>query len=114
MNKPQLMAVNWNTKEMICGTEESVRIIYKIWEDKKDKIKIRVYNKLLWELWLEKPNDGEILNLIDCLQQDRSLVLNDYEEYLSVTEFLFLHDTSFTISNIDSMSNSCTINIEND
>lgn len=120
MNEPELMAINWNNGERICGTGCTVEQVVNLWkityedEKMKSKIKIRCYNGTLWNIWKYSWQDGEVLALIGCLQEDRKIEIGNTDEYQTITEFLWLHDTSFTVSKIDSRYNSCTIEIIGD
>lgn len=119
MNEPELMAIDWNNGERICGTGAAVRQMVELWmswynedEKMKSKVKVRCFNKTLWEIWKASWNEGEVLALISCLQEDRRIEIGKEEEYQLITEFLWLHDTGFRVYNVDSRYNSCTIEIE--
>ncbi|MDF2615370.1 MAG: hypothetical protein K0Q47_25 [Sedimentibacter sp.] len=118
MDNMQLMAINWITKEKICGSPQTVTDVFKNWQTRHEdneaelkKLNIRAYNKTLWEVWNEFPNEGETMHLMSCLQKDRKIDICNSEEYQQVTEFLYLHNSGFAVLNIDSDADTCIIEL---
>lgn len=115
MNKLEWMAADRNTGEMACGPEDAIKDTVKRWleccesEEEKKKIYDRKYNKFIWDAWCTKTEDDPIFTLIDCLQSERRITVCNFSEYRSVTEFLYLHDSPFSVTKINSDKDVCEI-----
>lgn len=52
----------------------------------------------------------DLVEMLDKLQDKRFLVVN-YEEYQRLSEFLFLHDSEFKVTNVHSDLDMMTLNL---
>jgi hypothetical protein len=89
--------------EFVCNID----LAYKYAESEKDFEAANEVKKLI---------DGELedrnpMYLINELQDKRNLIVN-FDELFGITEFLLMHDTDYSVDQVDSEKNRCRISLE--
>ena len=109
--EPEAIGIDRETGMIVTGDKIEIdnwkaSTIYNSESSKRD-ILVEKYSPMRLNFWKQRFKNN--FDSLDELEEKGIVTIKDYDEFLMITEFLYLHDNEYSVTKIDSDNDTATI-----